>query len=322
MKNLYVADLKPGISVFGEVFVVKSQQMGSTKQNQPYIDLELSDKTGTIKAKIWSDAIESCDKTKPGDAVILDGMVEEYRSKPQLKISKMTISENYDPLDFQTSSEYSPKEMEKKITDTISDIRNPYLKSLLKNVFNEEILPQFLDASAARTIHHAYRGGLAEHTVEMLYFGETVLDRYPKMSRDLLFTGILLHDIGKLWEYENVLVTTVTTQGKLVGHITIGVNFVRDKALKEMPSNLLDEVTHLILSHHGSLEFGSPVLPKTAEAIALSYLDRVSAFINASYHAIHNLPATDEFTDYQKHFGSEFYKSPYLDELKNGDIPF
>jgi len=325
LKNLFVKDLKPGMTVFGEVFVIKSYKKGSTKQGQPFIDVELADKSGSVRGKVWSDHIDKCEVNKVGEAVKVDGSIEEYppgSGKPQFKIVSMVLAESYDPIDFQKSSEYSIEELEEKISNTLKGIKNKHLNSLLKNIFDEETMASFLQSSAAMNIHHAYKGGLAEHVVEMLYLAESVLERYPKMNSDVLNAGILLHDLGKLWEYETALTTTMTTEGKLLGHITIAVNLVRDRAPKEMPKNLLNEIMHLILSHHGALEFGSPVLPKTAEAIALSSLDRTSTYINASYYAIHELDPKEEFTAYQKHLGSELYRSPYLDELTNEDIPF
>lgn len=322
MKNIFINNLEEGMSLFGEVFAVKSYKKMTTRQDKPYIDLKLSDKTGDVGGKIWPDHIEKSEVVKEGDIVKIDATVETYNNSLQLRILSLAKTTEFDPIDFQKVSEYSTKEMQDKIEDTIKSIKNKHLQALLKNVFDKETTMAFLQSSAAMNVHHAYTGGLVEHVTEMLYLAEAVLDRYPKMNADILKTGILLHDLGKIREYQTKLVTTITTEGKLLGHITIGADMVRGKAPKEMPKNLLDEVIHLILSHHGALEFGSPVLPKTAEAIALSSLDRTSSYINYTYKAIHELEPSEEFTAYLKHLGTEFYRSPYLDNLTNEDIPF
>jgi 3'-5' exoribonuclease len=323
MKKFFVTDLKPGMSMFGESFVVKSYKKGTTKQNQPYIDIELVDRTGLIKGKVWSDSIENCEFIKEGDVVKVDGVIEEYRESPQFKISSMIKTEDYDPVDFQKVTEYSTEEMKETILFTIEEIKNSYLKKLLRDIFDPDTLTQFLDASAAMSVHHAYRGGLAEHTVEMLLLAKPVIERYPKMNSDILQAGILLHDLGKLCEYQTVLTTVLTTRGKLLGHIFIGAEIIKSKAPKDMPEPLLDELLHLILSHHGKKEFGSPVLPSTTEAIVLSSIDMMSANLNSSYHAINNLEEGQDFTSRMPNLGMiELYRSPYLNNLTNEDIPF
>lgn len=322
MKQIYVIDLKPGISLFGELFVIKTYKRGSTKEGQPYIDVELADRTGNIRGKIWSNHMEKCEPAREGDVASIDGLVKDYKQTAQVDVTALSVMSEYDPVDFQIVSEYSPEEMALKIQGTIGEVKNRHLKELLNNCFSENVLEKFLVASAARGIHHAYRGGLAEHTVEMITLAEPILIRYPKINKDLLLAGILLHDIGKMTEYETVLTTTLTTPGRLLGHIFISAETVKNQAPKEMPASLLNEVLHLILSHHGKKEFGSPVLPQTVEAVALSSLDRMSADLNSSYQAVHGMEEGQEFTPFLSNLGTEFYRSPYLDTLTNEDIPF
>jgi len=319
---LFVKDLKPGMSLFDETFVVNFYKIMKTKQDKPFVDIELIDRTGNVKGKIWSDSIDKCDKVKVGEVVKIEGSIEEYQERPQLKIASMKLTDDYDPIDFQRISEYSTEEMRETIKDTIDKIKNHSLNKLLKNVFTKETMSAFLESSAAKGFHHAYKGGLAEHTVEMLYLARPIYDRYPKINKDLLETGILLHDIGKITEYETKLTTIMTTKGKLTGHIFIGAQIVKTKAPEDMPEGLVDEVVHMILSHHGKLEFGSPVLPQTTEAIVLGNLDILSANLNSAYHAINNLEPGEEFTAKMYNFGTMLYRSPYLDDLINEDVPF
>lgn len=321
MKNLFVKELKPGISLFGEEFAVKSVKKSLTKQNQPYLDIEFTDKTGAVRGKVWPDALDKCDEIKEGEIAKVDGFIEEFNG-PQVKVTHLTKVDDFDPANFVAVSEFKKDEMLDTVKKTISGTKNKHLKELLNNVFDQEFLAEFAESSAALRVHHSYNGGLMEHVVEMLHLSDAILDRYPKMNGDLLKAGILLHDIGKTVEYKSGITVSLTTRGKLLGHIFIGSDYVKRKAPKDMPESLLDEVIHLILSHHGELQFGSPVVPMTAEAIALSSLDRTSAFLNSSYKTIHDLDENEEFSAYVRNLGTELYRSPYLNSLTNEDIPF
>jgi 3'-5' exoribonuclease len=322
VKSVFVQNLNEGMSLFGEAFAVKSFKKMTTRQDKPYIDVELSDRTGNVRGKIWPDHIEKCQTVKEGDVVKVEALVEKYNEKIQLKIMALSEEKEYNLEDFQAVSRQNQKEMITLIKNSISKIKNKYLKALLNNVFTDDFTKDFNEASASYRLHHAYRSGLLEHTAEMLVMSEAILDQYPKMNNDLLKTGILLHDLGKIKEYQVSTTISISTEGKLLGHIFIGAEHIKSKAPKDMPADLLNEVLHLVLSHHGELEFGSPVLPKTAEAIALASLDNTSAKINASYIAIHETSNDSEFTSYYKHLGTELYRSPYLDNLTNEDIPF
>jgi 3'-5' exoribonuclease len=321
VKNIFVKDLKEGMSLFGESFVVKSLKQMTTKQDKPYFDLELSDRTGNIKGKIWPDNIDKCQKASAGDIVKIDAAVESYNGALQLKILALSEEENYNIQDFQATSEFSLDEMKLKVIDEIDSVKNRHLNKLLNEIFNKDFFESFQKSAASYRVHHAYRSGLIEHTVEMLYFADAVTMRYPKMNRDLLITGVLLHDIGKVREYITDTTISISIEGRLLGHIFIGAEQVKNAAPKDMPKDLLDEVLHLILAHHGKLEYGSPVKPMTAEAITLSQIDELSAKTNTSYKTIHDLNDSN-FTSYVRYFETELYRSPYLDELSNKDIPF
>ncbi|MDD5693139.1 MAG: HD domain-containing protein [Patescibacteria group bacterium] len=322
MKNIYVTDLREGISLFDENFVVKSIKRMMTKQEKPYLDLELSDRTGNIRGKVWPDNLDKCAEVKEGEVVSIDALVENYNGALQLKIMALKIENNFNQADYQPVSKKDKQEMLTVITSSIRRIKNKHLKSLLDNIFTADFLKDFSEASASYRLHHAYRSGLLEHTSEMLTLSDAILSQYPKMNSDLLTTGVLLHDIGKIVEYKTSTTITITTEGKLLGHIFIGASHIKEKAPKDIPEDLLNEVLHLVLSHHGSLEFGSPILPKTSEALALSSIDDTSAKINSSYIAIHDSGEDAEFTTYYRHLGTELYRSPYLDNLTNEDIPF
>jgi len=322
MKNLFVRDLKEGLSLFDEDFAIKSAKKAITKNGKPYLDLELSDHTGSIKAKVWSESIPKVGDIAEGNVYSFDGTVQKDAFGMQANITKAVLVENPDLSIFVPKSTNDASKMQVEFETYRDKIKNKHLKKLINDVFEKELYAKFLKAPAAYYIHHAYENGLLEHTLDMLKMSEAVKDRYPKINYDLLLTGIIFHDLGKIFEYSLGTSIGVTREGKLLGHIYMGAEYVRSHADKSIPTDLLDEVIHMILSHQGQLEFGSPIKPKTVEAVALYYLDDSSTKINAAYNVIHNLDADSEFAPYHKQLGVELYKSPYLDELVNEDLPF
>lgn len=323
MKNLFVTDLKPGMSLFGEDFAVKSLATATQKDGKTYYNIELSDKSGSIKGKIWPDAVAASNLTTEGKIVTVNATIESYRDEPQIKISSLAAATTFDDAAFMAESEFDGEEMWQELKKYESKIKNKHLRGLLSNIFgNKEVTTEFRSSAAGLAVHHAYRGGLLEHTLEMLRMSDGLEKTFPKMNKDLLITGIILHDLGKIFEYETGLTIKLTTAGKLQGHIFLGANYIATKAPSDMPADLSNEVINIVLSHHGELEYGSPVKPKTPEAFAVAMLDNVSAKTNASYHMIQSLGDGVEFSGYHRQLGTEIYKSPYLDELVNEDLPF
>lgn len=323
MKQIFVQDLKRGDAVFGETFAVKYYKKGATRNNKPFIDIELADKTGTIRGKVWSDDLTNCKEAKEGVVASINGTVEDFNGALQLKITNLDIVKEFELSNFQMKSKFDIEKMYAEIEGAISKIKNPHIKNLLETIFKDKNFAEdFKNASAAYRVHHNYVGGLLEHTVEVAHIAKALLDKFPKINADVLMAGALLHDIGKMQEYEVGTTITISKEGKLLGHIFLGTEYVKNKAPKDMPEDLLDEVLHLILSHHGELQFGSPITPMTAEAVALAACDRTSSQTNMAYNAIHEGTITDEFTQYHKQLGTELYRSPYLETLLNEDIPF
>lgn len=322
MKNLYVKDLKANDSLFGEFFAVKSFQVKSGKMGE-YADILLSDKTGEIKGKMWSEALAKAGKVAEGEIAAITAKVQDDpKYGMQLIVSDFAPAEGVKDDDFMAASRFDITEMWDELQGYKNKIKNKFLKTTIDNVFVDNTKKLFQSSAAGLTVHHAYKGGLLEHTVEMLKMSDSLGTSYPKINKDILITGIILHDIGKIAEYETGLTVKITTRGKLLGHIMIGAEMISAAAPKDMPTDLLDELLHLILSHHGELDFGSPVKPKTVEAIALSRFDDASAKINAGYNMIHELGEGVEFTAFHRQLGTELYRSPYLDELVNEDLPF
>lgn len=322
MKELFIADLKVGDQVFDETFAVKSYKKGATRNNKPFIDIELADNSGSIRGKIWSDDMANAQVVEEGDVVTVNGTVEDFMGAPQLKITNLTKTKEYKIEDLQQKSQFDIEKMWSDVEDKIKNIKNPHLKKLCENIFDKETTENFKKSPAAYRVHHAYVGGLLEHIWEMLKMTDSLKSHYPKINMDIVNTGIILHDIGKMLEFETETTIVFTDQGKLLGHVFLGADKVRKNAPKDMPQDLLSEVLHIVLSHHGELEYGSPIVPMTTEAIAVYGIDHASAKLNTAYQHIHGTLGSETYTQYVRQLGTELYRSPYIDDLANKDIPF
>lgn len=277
-------------------FIVRKSELRLTKNNKPYLHLELGDSTGRIGAKLWEQAENFDKEIHPGSIVKVQGLVELYRENKQLNIQKIRLATREDQIQRSDFIPQIKKDIEKlweKIQEIITSITNPDLKKLIDKIFYEDKrIEEFKTAPGGKLWHHAYSGGLCEHTLSVCEICEAMSRLYPHCNRDLLLTGALLHDIGKIDEYgyEQGFID-FTDQGRLWGHISIGAQLVR-KAVEELeaessfPPELKKNIIHLILSHQGEYEHGSPVLPKTLEAIVLYYADEMDSKANAFQHII------------------------------------
>jgi len=320
MSKIFINDLKVGDSLFGEVFAVKSFVKKASRQNKPYYDIELVDYSGSIKGKVWSDDFPNVQTVVEGDVVSVNGTVDEFNG-PQLKITNLKKTEKFDLADLRQTSKFDIAKMWNDTEKTIESLKNPHLTKLLKQVFTKEFSEAFKSAPAAFKVHHAYAGGLLEHTWEMLEMVDSIKGHFPKLNLDMVRAGVILHDCGKARELAIGTVVTQTDEGKLLGHIYLGTEIVA-KAGDDCPKELLDEMLHIILSHHGTKEFGSPVVPMTTEAIAVNALDIASSKLNMAYTHIHEGLGSERYTPYISQLGTELYRSPYSDETVNEDIPF
>lgn len=281
MKSVFVTDLEPNQDATS-VFLVQSKTIRQKKSGEPYLSLTLVDKTGDIDAKMWDNVVEVMDTFERDDFVKVKGRVQVYQNKPQLTIHKMIRTdpaEVYLP-DFFAASPRNPAEMMAELRRIIGTLANPHLKALLTAVFeDEEVASRFQQAPAAKSVHHAYLGGLIEHVLSVCGLAEAAASHYPFIDRDLLLAGVILHDIGKIHELAYERSFSYTDEGQLLGHITIGLRMIDDKlrGLPEFPPRLRALVEHMVLSHHGELEFGSPKVPVFAEAVLLHFLDNIDS---------------------------------------------
>jgi 3'-5' exoribonuclease len=266
--------------------VIRKIELRSTRAGKDFLSLDVGDKTASLNANIWDGFTEIAAGGKTGDVVKVLGAVEEYQGNLQIKVASIKLarpSDNVSPRDFLPESNRDFEEMKKEFDKKIKSITNNFLSKLLKQIFIAEVYDNFCIAPAGKSWHHAYVHGLLEHTLEIIKICELISEFHPELNRDLLVSGAILHDIGKIEELSYDIAFDYTDKGKLIGHIVIASNLVRDeiKTIPGFPIELENNLIHLILSHQGKLEHASPVVPKTAEAIALYQADELSAKVNA-----------------------------------------
>lgn len=277
MKSPYVSELQPNQLVTG-TFLVHSKDIRQKKSGEPYLSLLLGDRTGDVDAKMWDNVTEVMQTVDRDDFVRVKGLLNIYQNRPQLTIHKMQRLEEseVDPADYFPVSKRDAEEMFSELSGTVAGIENPHLKKLLEAVLSDdEIAERLRRAPAAKFIHHAYLGGLLEHILSLCALCRFAAGHYKNIDLDLLLAGAVLHDIGKIHELSYERSFGYTTEGQLLGHIAIGLRILDEKlrAMPDFPPRLRALVEHMVLSHHGHLEFGSPKVPMFPEALLLHYLD-------------------------------------------------
>lgn len=290
MKSPYVSELQPNQVVTG-VFLVQHKDIRQKKSGEPYLSLVLGDRSGDVDAKMWDNAAEVMDTFDRGALVRAKGLLQIFQNRPQFTVHKIQpIAESEtDPADFFPASKRDRDEMFLELRGWIAGVANPHLKALLDIIFaDEEIARAYRTAPAAKTVHHAWLGGLIEHVLSLCHLAKLTAAHYQGIDFDLLLAGVLLHDIGKIRELTYTRGFGYSTEGQLLGHISIGVGMVQEKLrlIPDFPPKLRDLLLHLILSHHGELEFGSPKVPVFAEALLLHHLDNLDSKMECARGAI------------------------------------
>ncbi len=285
MKELYIEGLAQleNQTVTG-FFVAGTRQLRTKADGSAYLALTLCDRTGQLEGRMWE--ASEAGEFKAGDVVKLRGQVCRYQEKLQIKLDKLRRADEsldagqFEPGDFVPKTEYDIDALWAKLTGHVDSVTDPHLHQLLQLFLDDPALASALrEAPAAKTMHHAWIGGLLEHVVSLADICSLAAGHYPQVNRDLLLTGAILHDIGKLVELRWGTSFEYTLEGQLLGHISIGLAMVEQKValIPGFPPRLKLLVQHLILSHHGRLEFGSPKLPMIPEAMLLHYLDDLEA---------------------------------------------
>ncbi|MFN3283182.1 MAG: 3'-5' exoribonuclease YhaM family protein [Pseudothermotoga sp.] len=267
---------------------VSSKKLQEAKDQKKFLLMTLTDKTGSIRAVDWYNADKNFAKVNEGDVVLAKGRIVYFEDHAQLNLDREPDSVRClsdSEYDFQRFVDVTNQDMDKmyeKLTIFVKEIRDDDLRRLLLNLFveDEQFIKEFIRAPAGVNVHHAYIGGLLEHTIDVASSCKKISTVYEQsLNRDILIAGAILHDVGKVKEYR---VTQkgfeVTDEGELIGHIVLGTQILREHAIKtSLSKNKLMQLEHIILSHHGELEWGSPVVPKTAEAFVIHMLENMDA---------------------------------------------
>jgi len=302
-----------GSDTFEGVYLVRTRNLRTTRSGSPYLQMELADRTGTAKAMCWQVPPQIVDEISENSFVSIKARTEIYQGKLQIivdRINPVDASE-VDLADFLSQSRFDNDQLWERFIEIISLISDESLKSLTEAFCNdEELVAKFRKSSAAMVHHHACVGGLLEHTVGVMELALLVGGRYEVLNSDLLLVGAVFHDIGKTEELSCSTGFSYTDIGGLVGHISIGAQMVDSLAarVKGFPAEKLNLIKHLILSHHGQMEFGAPVVPRTAEAVALNLIDNIDAKMEGARAAFERMPSADSWTSWEKMFDTRLYK--------------
>lgn len=299
----FIDQLQPGQQLADEIFLISQKDLRTTTNGSLYIHLVLVDRTGQMLGRVWSATQQQYELIPAGGFLRVRGRIESYKGNLQFILDGMRQVESgeFDIADYLKRTEFDIDEMWQQVLAILRTVKNRDLLALVKQfVEDEEIAAAFKKAPAAVQNHHAYVGGLLEHTLNVLELATRILgeaddtkSRYPDVSRDLTLVGVFLHDIGKAAELSFETNFAYTTGGQLVGHITQAAIWIDQKAAaveqetgKRFPEDLQHVLTHIVLSHHGSYEFGSPKLPACPEAILVHYLDNIDAKLHMAFSAM------------------------------------
>jgi 3'-5' exoribonuclease len=310
--KVYVKDIKEKDQI-QSVFQVARKTLTVAKSGKPYLAVVLRDKTGELDARIWTRTEEFESLFAKGDYVAVEGPVTIFQGRPQLRIDSIQkiAPDGLELADFAVPPRTEPGERYfGQVVEIVERIHDPYVKQLLRSFLDDEVVAgEFKCAPAAKSIHHAYPGGLAEHTLSVMKLAVRIADQYPMADRDLLVAGAFLHDIGKIRELTLERQTEYTDEGRFIGHLVIASQLIAERASKieEFPKDLQIHLMHLVLSHHGTLEFGSARLPQTIEAMLLHSIDEMDSRISSWLEAMKR-DSGDTWTDYQKLYDRHLYK--------------
>ncbi len=321
-KTIFVESLEVN-STITSIFIVRDKEIRQQKNNnQDYLRLTLGDRSGSVAALSFQDSDKNWHTFSQGDYVLIRGVVKEYAGRPQIKLTRVQVlpEDGVDSRDFLPSSGRDADEMYEELLGWVRGVTDPQIKHLLETIFgDEEIASRFRMAPAAKTMHHAYIGGLLSHTLSVIGLCHRVAGHYgpPAVNRDLLLAGAMLHDLGKAWELDWHRGFDYTDSGRLLGHI-VEESFLVDRYIREIdgfPEELRMQLLHIVLSHHGTYEFGSPRRPKTVEALILHYVDDLDSKCQAMQDLIEaEAGQKGNWTSFNRNLGRYLYKKRYTHE--------
>ena len=312
MKSQFIDQLRSGDAV-NDIFLLTEKTVARKKDGNPYLTLAFSDKTGVAKAVMWDNIDVAASEIKAGDFVRISGSVSEYRGVIQIVVKDMaaTGDSDLDTADFVPKTTKNITAMTERMKQIIDSVKTDCLRDLLKSFFDEpEFLKIYQSAPAAKKMHHAYMGGLLEHSLSLAILVERVAPHYIGIDKDMLIAGALLHDIGKVREFDFRTGIDYTDEGRLLTHIVIGLEMIEDRirSIPDFPRDKAILLKHLIVSHHGTREFGSPEPPKTLEGLLLNYLDEIDSKINGVREFMAANESDGNWTPYHGAMGRHFFK--------------
>jgi len=296
-------------------FLVRDKIMAMAKNGKPYMTLKLMDRTGEVEGRVWDRVDEFADLFGKDDFIRVQGKTSIYMGKMQLIVQDLSRldEQSVDLSDFLPVADRSADELLGELRSIIDGLSDPHLKGLMEAFWNDEPFRRsYSMAPAAKAMHHVYLGGLLEHSLSVAGLADDISRRYPGIHRDLLISGALLHDIGKVAELCYQRSFDYTDEGKLLGHIVMGVEMITEKIniLRDFPPELAIQLKHLLLSHHGQYEYGSPKRPKTMEAVILNFLDDLDSKINGVRTHIEKEPDSESaWTAYHRLYDRYFFKN-------------
>lgn len=315
MSKIFVKDIKEKDQI-DSTFLVKNKSTPIGKSGKPYLVIGLGDRTGTLDARVWDNAEAMAQGFDVEDFVRVRGTVNLYQKRLQLivhgieKVSKKDVNS----ADYLPSSQYDAEVMYKTLLAIAKGMKNKYLRQLVLDTLEDpEIRPKYLRCPAARSIHHAWIGGLLEHTLSICQVMLFMASHYKHLDLDLLIVGAVFHDIGKIWEFNFESNVSYTDAGKLIGHLVMGVELVEKRASKipGFPEDMKIICKHLVVSHHGKVEYGSPKLPSTPEALVVAMIDELDSKISALQTFMENERTKGEpWSGYSSVFDRYFFLGP------------
>ena len=327
MKTLFIKDLAADQSITG-FFLVHEKEIRNTNTGKPYLRMELGDRSGKVEARMWDQFEAYAKDVARDDFVKVQARVELYRGKPQLSLMQFRRAkpEEIELGDFLPHTSQDVAAMYKQLLEHAEGMKNPWLKQLVKKILSDpEIEKRYKRAPAAKVMHHAYLGGLLEHVVGLCGLAKVIAGHYPELDEDLLLTAAMLHDVGKLEElcYERSI--GYTTEGQLLGHIVMELETVTKAmdAIGGFPEKLKTVVSHILISHHGEYEFGSPKLPMIREALAFHYMDDLDSKMAAVRASMEFESGEEEWSAFSGALGRKFLRlERYLKDCgPNGKEP-
>lgn len=312
MKKQYINTITAG-DLIDDIFVLAEKSMAQKRDGNNFLNITLADKTGNIKGVVWDNVDQIIKSLSSGDFVHIKGNVSEYRGMLQLVVKNMEVClvDSVDPGDFLPATSRNVDSMFERLLMITGSMETGYFKALIEDFWNdEEFVSRFKTAPAAKKMHHAYIGGLLEHTLSMASLAEKIARHYEGIDRELLIMGTILHDIGKIYEFEYSVKIDYSDEGRLLNHIVIGIRMIDEKIekIKDFPEEQALLLRHLIVSHHGTREFGSPEPPKTIEAVLLNYIDEIDSKVNCIRDFIAREDTNETWTSYHKILERYFYK--------------